>query len=142
MKKDVLISIRGIYQNEDDRDEIEIFTTGQYYRRGGSYYICYDESEATGFEGSRTTMKVEREGKVTLQRSGAANSQLIVEPGVRHQCSYDVGYGNLMIGVSGARIKSSLTDSGGNLEIKYSLDINTLLTSENEMYVNVKESAN
>lgn len=142
MKKDVLINIRGVYRNDDDSDVIEIFTTGKYYKRGGSYYISYDESEATGFNGSRTTLKVDQEDKVTLQRSGTASSQLIVEPGVRHQCHYDVGFGDLMIGVSGGQIKSSLTDAGGNLEIKYSLDVNTMLASENEMYVNVKESAN
>lgn len=142
MKKDVLISIKGVYQTGEDNDEIEIFTTGEYYRKNDSYYICYDESEATGFSGSRTTLKVEQESKVTLERTGTASSQLIVEPGVRHQCNYDVGYGNMTIGVSGGHIKSSLTETGGNLVIKYSLDINTLLASENEMYVNVKESGN
>jgi len=139
MKKDVLINIKGVYANEDDRDVIEIFTTGQYYKKNGDYYISYDETEATGFEGSRTTLKVERE-KVTLERKGAANSQLIVEQGVRHQCYYDMGFGDLMIGVSGNRIKSSLTDAGGNLEFKYSLDVNSMLASENEMYINVQES--
>lgn len=139
MKKDVLINIKGIYKNEEDSDVIELFTTGHYYKKNGHYYISYEESEATGFEGSRTTLKVEQEDRVTLQRTGTARTQLIVERGVRHQCHYNVGSGDLMIGVVGNRIKSSLNDSGGNLEFKYSMDINSLLTSENEMYINVKE---
>lgn len=141
MKKDVLISIKGVYTAEDDKDVIELFTTGQYYKKNGDYFICYDETEATGFEGSKTTLQIGAE-RVVLQRTGTANSQLIVEQGVRHQCHYDIGYGDMMIGVSGSRIKSNLTDSGGNVEFKYSLDINSLLASENEMYVHVKESAN
>ena len=141
MKKDVLINIKGVYQNEDDRDVVEIFTTGSYSKKNGSYYISYEESEATGFEGSRTTLKVDQEAKVTMQRSGNARAQLIIESGVRHQCHYDVGYGDLMIGVVGGRIKSNLDDSGGNLEFKYSLDVNSLLASENEMYIHIKESA-
>ena len=140
MKKDVLTNIKGIYANDEDRDEIEIFTIGEYYQKDGDYYICYEESESTGFEGSRTTLRVEQEERVTLRRCGAANSQLIVEQGVRHQCYYDMGFGDLMIGVSGNRIKSSLTDAGGNLEFKYSLDVNSMLASENEMYINVQES--
>lgn len=140
MKKDVLISIKGVYQNEEDCDVVEIFTTGSYRRKNGSYYISYEESEATGFEGSRTTLKVDKE-KVTLLRSGSARAQLIVESGVRHQCHYDIGCGDLMVGVVGGRIRSSLTDSGGNLEFKYSLDINSLLASENEMFIHIKESA-
>lgn len=143
MKKDVLISIRGVYANEDDRDEIELFTTGTYYKRNGSYYICYDETEATGFEGSKTTLRVDSQDKVTLKRSGKSAAQLIVERGVRHQCHYDVGeLGEMMIGVSGGSIKSSLSDKGGDLEFKYSLDVNSMLASENEMYVNVKECKN
>ncbi|MCL2579142.1 MAG: DUF1934 domain-containing protein [Oscillospiraceae bacterium] len=138
MKKDVLISIKGVYNSEDDRDVIELFTTGQYYKRKGCYYICYEESEATGFEGSTTTLKVEEEKMVTLERTGSANSQLIVERGVRHQCHYDVGCGDLLVGVLGSKIKSSLTDKGGNLEIKYSLDFNSMYSSENEMYIHIK----
>ena len=46
-----------------------------------------------------------------------------------------------MIGVSGDRIVSDLTDSGGNLEFAYSLDVNTLLASENAVYINVREQA-
>lgn len=140
MKKDVLISIKGIYTVDDDQDVVELFTTGQYYKKNGDYYIAYEETEATGFEGSRTTLRVERE-RVTLERRGSSNSQLIVEQGVRHQCHYDMGFGDMMIGVIGRRVKSSLDDSGGNLSFHYALDVNSMTASENEMYINVRESA-
>lgn len=139
MKKDVLIEIKGVYKQDDDEDQIEMFTTGSYYKRGGNYYIAYDESEATGFEGVRTVVKVEDSDRVTLKRSGRAKSQLIIERGVRHQCHYDTGLGSMMIGVSGDRIVSGLSDSGGALEFAYSLDVNTLLASENSVYINVRE---
>lgn len=66
MKKDVIIEIRGVYRQEGDEDEIELFTTGSYYKRNGNYFIAYDESEATGFEGTRTLLKVESNDRVTL----------------------------------------------------------------------------
>jgi len=141
MKKDVLISIKGVFNSDNDQDVVELLTTGQYYKRKGCYYISYEESQATGFEGCTTTLKVEQEKMVTLKRSGTANSQLIVEQGVRHQCHYDVGSGDLLVGVLGSRIKNSLTDNGGDLEFKYSLDINSMYASVNEMYINIKESA-
>lgn len=140
MKKEVLISIKGVYDSADDHDVIELFTTGTYYKKNGRYYICYDETEATGFMGSKTTLTVDQQDKVTLERSGSTRSQLIVERGVRHQCHYDMGFGDLTIGVSGSSIKSDLGDRGGNLEVKYSLDVNSMLASENAMYVNVKEN--
>ena len=120
MKKDVLIEIKGVYKQEGDEDEIELFTTGSYYKRNGNYYIAYDESEATGFDGTHTVLKVEQSDKVTLLRTGTAKSQLIVERGVRHQCHYDTGYGAMTIGVSGDRVVSHLDDHGGALEFAYS----------------------
>ena len=141
MKKDVLIAIICVYKQEGDEDEIELFTTGSYYKRNGNYYIAYDESEATGFDGTHTVLKVEQSDKVTLLRTGTAKSQLIVERGVRHQCHYDTGYGPMMIGVSGDRVVSELGDHGGRLEFAYSLDVNTLLASENAVYINVREQA-
>jgi len=142
MKKNVLISIKGVYcTGEESPEVIELFTTGQYYKKKGSYYISYEESEATGYEGCRTTVSVEGDGKVTVERSGKSASQLIVQKGIRHQCRYNLGYGDMTIGVSGASVKSSLSDRGGNLEFKYSLDINSLLASENEMYIHIHEPA-
>lgn len=142
MKKEVLIDIKGIYNQDGEEDAIELFTTGSYYKRNGCYCISYEESEMTGFEGTHTLVQVEDGGKkVTLQRTGTSKSQLIIERGVRHQCHYDTGAGGaMMIGVSGDRIVSDLGSAGGKLEFSYSLDINTLLASENTVYINVRES--
>lgn len=136
MKKDVLINIKGVRTVDDDQDVIELFTTGQYYQENNEYYICYTETEATGFEGSQTTLRVQPD-TITLERTGTANTQLIIQQGVRHQCHYDTGFGDMMIGVYGSRIKSTLTEQGGNLSFSYSLDVNSLLASENEMHVNI-----
>lgn len=139
MKKDVYISIRGIQAVDGDRDVTELFTQGRFYRRNNSYYITYDDSEATGYEGCKTTLKVEGSRKVTLTRSGASRSQLIVEQGERNIGHYGTIAGEMIIGVSTKLVRSSLTDSGGDLRFSYSLDVNSSLISENEVYINVKE---
>ena len=139
MKKEVLFKIKGVYRQNGEEDEVELLTTGSYYKRNGHYYIAYDESEATGFEGTRTILKVENDDRVTMIRSGATKSQLIVDRGMRHQCHYDTGFGAMTIGVWGDRIVSSLDDHGGDLEFSYSLDINAFLASENMVYVSVQE---
>ena len=103
MKKDVLIDIKGIYRQDGEQDQVELVTTGSYYKRNGDYYIAYDESEMTGFDGTHTVLRVE--------------------------------------GVSGDRVFSDLDDHGGKLQFSYSLDVNTSLASENEVFINVRESA-
>ena len=110
-----------------------------YQEENGSYHIIYDESSATGYEGSTTTLMVE-DNMVTMIRIGdSVSTHLIVQNGVRHQCIYDVGFGEMHIGVNGREVKSTLDSKGGDLVLKYSLDVNSVLASENEMFINVKE---
>ena len=141
MKKDVLIKITGVQKADGDSDRVELLTTGSFYKKDDSYYILYDESEATGFDGSHTVLKYdEARRRVTMTRSGATHSQLIIEEGCRHQCNYDTGYGSLIIGVSCDRLTSHLTEEGGEIAFGYSLDVNTALTSENQVHVQVAPS--
>jgi uncharacterized beta-barrel protein YwiB (DUF1934 family) len=141
MHKDVLISIKGTVISEgSDPDVIELVTAGKYYVKDGSYFISYRESEATGLEGVTTTLKVSGQDSVTLIRNGSARSRLILEKGRRHLCQYDTGYGPLMVGVSGTRIKSTLGELGGELDFYYTLDVNSSLLSENQVSVQVRES--
>ncbi|HEX3025876.1 MAG TPA: DUF1934 domain-containing protein [Clostridia bacterium] len=141
MAKDVLINIKGTVISENSPpDIIELTTAGRYSSKDGNYYISYKESEATGLEGITTTLKVEGESSVTLMRNGAATSRLVLEKGRRHLCHYDTGYGQLMVGVSGCKIKSQLSDLGGDLAFFYTLDINSSLISQNEVFITVKEA--
>lgn len=139
MKKDVFITVQGFQTVEGEQDQVELMTTGRFYRKDGLYYLTYEETEATGFAGCRTTLKVGPGRKVTMTRFGANRSQLIVEDGVRHQCSYDTGYGSITIGVMGSHFASQLTDQGGSLEFGYSLDIDTCVASENRVCIQVQE---
>ena len=79
MKKDVLITIKGTQKVGGESDVIEMMTTGRFYRKNKLYYISYEETEATGYEGCRTTLKVGPNDKVTMTRFGPSRSQLIVE---------------------------------------------------------------
>ncbi len=138
MKKDVFISIKGFHNSDGEVDSVELLTCGRFYRQKDRYYLSYDESETTGYEGCRTTLCVDK-NRVTVRRSGAANAHLVVENNIRHQCSYDTGFGPIMVGVSGGGVRSTLSDQGGELEFSYSMDINTVLSSENRVVVHIKE---
>lgn len=143
MKKDAAIEIKGIYRQDGDEEKMDFFTVGTYYKRKGKYYIAYDETEMTGMKGTHTVVTVEdgthgERASVTLRRTGSCEGQLIVESGVRHQCLYDTDAGALTMGVSGDLVESGLTDDGGNVKFSYSLDINTLLASENTISIHVR----
>lgn len=138
MKKNVLIQIKGVQQIEDDKDVTELFTQGLLYKKNDNYYITYDESETTGYEGSKTTLKVEGTDKVTLLRSGAVKSHLIIENGTRNVGHYGTNEGSLMVGVYTKQMESNLNEDGGDIYFRYALDINSSLISENEVFINIK----
>ena len=141
MKKDVLITVKGTQKVAGDEDTIEMMTTGRFYRKNQLYYISYEETEATGYAGCRTTLKIGPKDKVTMTRFGPSRSQLIVEQNVRHQCQYDTGYGAMTIGVMGSVFESTLGEHGGQLTFGYTLDIETTVASENTVEITVKELA-
>ena len=140
MRKDVIIQINGCPKYDDaDGVVIELKTAGRLYRKNGSYYIMYKESELTGMEGITTTLKVE-DKRVTLMRNGMYPTQMIFEKGQRHFGIYNTEFGSLTIAVSARDVRNSMTDSGGDLFIDYSIEVDHVLTGENLFKIQVKEA--
>ena len=141
MKKEVSITIKSVINSAEGNDEIELFTKGSYYIKNGSFYISYLESQTTGFDGYRTTLKVEGEDKVTMLRSGDSKSELVIEKDKRHLCHYGLPEGDLFLGVSADKIESTLDESGGELRFSYSLDINSAILNTMDVHINVKNTS-
>ena len=140
MRKDVMIFIKGIQSIDGDSDTVELFTKGRYYKRDNARYLSYEELEEGDTEPTiKTLMKIEGTDRVTITRSGKRRSQLVVENGQRHQCLYDNGYCDWVMGIQGSKIENGLEDNGGVLNFKYSMDINAMLSSEHEVNIVVKE---
>ena len=141
MTENVIISIKGkqLYA-EASPDEMELVTSGVLKRdsRGG-YTVSYQESELTGLEGTTTKLHIDG-GKVTLLREGNINSQMVFEEGTRHLSMYETPYGALSIGVNTRRMRSTLDDAGGDLEIDYAIEIDNLLAGQNLFRMNVKKN--
>ena len=141
MTENVIISIKGkqLYA-ESSPDEIELVTAGTLKRdsRGG-FTVSYQESELTGLEGTTTKLHIHG-GKVTLLREGNINSQMVFEEGRRHLSMYETPYGELSIGVNTRRMRSTLGEAGGDLEIDYAIEIDNLLAGQNLFRMNVKKN--
>lgn len=143
MQENYLISIVGLQKVDGETGEIKLTTLGSYITKGTNRFIVYKEYDAENNNAARTSiLKVESENKVTLMRGGSENTRLILEKGKRHLCQYNTGYGNLMVGIYTNEVDCKLSDSGGTLEINYTLDINANLSSINELYITVKEAEN
>ena len=140
MKKDVIISIRGLQESQGEAaDPITLVTSGRYYRKNGLYYISYDETELTGLEGTRTTLRVKPD-YVKLVRTGLYPSELVFELGKRHVSLYHTDYGDLSIVVSTQSIQSTLTDDGGDLDVKYAVEVANTPVGINHLNLNIKNA--
>ncbi|OUN25512.1 DUF1934 domain-containing protein [Pseudoflavonifractor sp. An85] len=140
MTDNVIISIKGkqLYA-ESGPDEMELVTAGVLRREGeGRYTISYQESELTGLEGTTTVVQVDG-GRVTLLREGSINSQMVFEEGERHLSMYETPYGSLSIGIVTRRMRSTLGEAGGDLEIDYAIEIDHLVAGQNMFRMNVKK---
>lgn len=131
------ISIKGRQQYEEDSGEITLSTMGSYTQRGGVRFIAYKEYDEDDPRVCHTSvLKIEKD-RVTMMRSGGA-TRLILEKGKRHRCAYDTGFGTMTVGVFTSQLSSSLGEQGGTLDIKYTLDIDSNLSSKNHLTVEVK----
>jgi len=123
MEEKYLITIKGTMEQDGKSDTVELMTRGSLVHKDSAYYIIYKETEATGYEGCTTTVKVAEDArKVSMLRFGKVPSQLIIEKGTRHLCHYETGYGAISLGVAADVIEHALTEEGGKLKFSYTLD--------------------
>ena len=140
MQENFLISIKGRQRVNGETGEVEVTTLGSYVQRGGSRYIVYRDYASEDDRAPRTSiLKVEGNSRLTLMRKGGDNTRLILENGKRHLCRYDTDFGNLTVGIFTSRLVSKLNDTGGSLDISYTLDVNSALSSINELSITIKE---
>lgn len=140
MSKDVSIKIKTIQSADGDPDVVELFTCGRLskLKEENGYHIVYDESEISGFEGCRVALDI-TDDSVKMSRTGKTESTLFIEKGKKHHGHYGTPYGDFMIGVNTNELKNEITDHGGNLYMKYTIDVNSDFFSENEVFVNITE---
>lgn len=98
MKKiPVMLTIRGEqHYRGQEPDMVELMTEGELEETPEGWRICYLESDLTGLEGATTTFDI-RPGYVVLSRTGAVQSQMVFQEGVRHESLYQLDIGALMV---------------------------------------------
>jgi uncharacterized beta-barrel protein YwiB (DUF1934 family) len=140
MIKDVVISIKGLQGLDGDSDTVELTTDGQMGIKDGQYYLTYEEGQLLD-SGDRvkTQLFIKNNDSVVLQRSGSIKSRMVIVKGERNTCYYTTPVGELVIGIFGEEIEHSLTEKGGKLKLKYTIDSNLQIVSRNEVNISVRE---
>ena len=139
MEKDVIISIRGLQNQAEtgEEDNFELITAGRLRRYDGTYTLEYDETDLTGMKGTKTAFEIAPE-RIILVRTGFVNSQMVFEQGRRHLSLYELAEGSLSVGVTTRKLRVDMGDNGGELELRYGLEIDQALIGENAVHLTVK----
>jgi len=137
-KQDVSMKLVSSQSDGDKKESTELLSRAIYEKTPSGYKLTYDESEATGYEGSTTTIELFEGKKVVMCRTGSVSSNLIVELGTKHHCVYGTPYGEFMVGVNAKSIDSELDEKGGKLDFKYVIDVNSSYVGDFDVYIEVK----
>lgn len=133
-----LIKITGTQTADGEQDVIELTTNGTLQRKESGWLLTYNETEATGMEGTVTTLDI-MPGKLNLMRSGSHPSMLILEKNRRHHCNYNTPYGTFDLGTYTSELLYDLGDSGGEVEFSYTLGFNGGVSSAHTVHITVQE---
>ncbi len=139
MKKTQLISLLSTQVQDDEKTESELFTNAEISCTKNYSTITYEDTEATGFEGSVTTVKVNGNKEASVIRTGTSNSLLLLEKGKKSYCQYGTPFGMFQIGVYTHAIENTLSENG-RLYLKYTLDINASKLSDNEITITIQNT--
>ena len=139
MEKPVIISIKSTQNMDGQEDTIELVTQGVLrHSEEEGFALVYPESELTGLEGTTTTFRIGKD-RITLHREGTLRSDMIFQEGQRHFSTYETPYGGLILGVDTHRARSDIGRSGGDLEIRYALEVDNEKVGENFFEIHVQE---
>ena len=140
-ERPVLLTIRSeqCYAGMDP-DSIELVTEGTLSVTGeGTILLSYQESELTGMEGTTTTFTIQGP-QVILSRTGKINSQMVFEEGRQHTSLYETPFGELAIDIQTSRLRHSLTERGGLMDLRYSISVDHSVAGRNAFKIRVRPS--
>ncbi|HIR52442.1 MAG TPA: DUF1934 domain-containing protein [Candidatus Onthovicinus excrementipullorum] len=137
MKHEVFITIRGEQLVDGQADHVEMAAKGTLEELEDGYAVSYVERDGP-LEGAVTRLKV-TSGRMEMLRTGDYASEMVLERGRRHMCSYSTPYGDLLLGVFAERVDHRIKDGCGRIDIAYTLDSNERLASRNKLHIQIKK---
>ncbi len=125
MTKEVLIGITGLQFDgtEDGGEEIKSIHPGEYYKKGNTHYVMFEESDDGIPDAVKNLLKV-KENEVCMTKKGLINVNMVFEKGKKSMTSYHTPYGNLMMAMDTKTIEVKEEEDFLFAEIEYGLEVN------------------
>lgn len=107
-----------------EADIVEINSLGVFNDDGERVSVSYEETEATGMEGSATSVSFLKKDPsiVTMTRDGIVSATLVFEEGKRHHCIYKTPFMPFEVCVCTKKVVNRLQEDG-SLDLDYVVEI-------------------
>lgn len=109
----------------EEPDEIELFTEGEYrYQNGAAYYI-YEETEISGLDGVKTTIKIKNK-EASILRKGPFRTKLELIEKKTTSAKYETPYGPMDIEIYTYSIDSNIDEKTGCGTVRFEYYLNMM----------------
>jgi uncharacterized beta-barrel protein YwiB (DUF1934 family) len=136
--KDITLKIVGKQEFDGMEEEnVEFITDGRLYKHNGDAVIVYDETEVTGIDGCKTTIRV-KENAVKMRRNGLG-TELYFEAGKRFNGMYHTPYGPVGIEVLTDYVKNDFDVASGRglIDIGYQISLEGIAEGRNRITIRI-----
>lgn len=109
----------------EQAEPIKLMSIGklQYDDKRDEWTVSYDESEATGMEGTKTSLRLTRSGNILFSRSGSIQMKVLFESGNHYQSQMETPYGLIDVSIMTNEARGQLSERGGEIVLAYSLNL-------------------
>lgn len=138
MTKEILLSLKGlqIENPQEEGEEVETITPGEYYQRNGSHYVIYDEI-TEGFQDVTKNMIKFRDSMLEVSKKGLFNVHMIFEEKKKNMTSYTTPYGNILIGIDTRFVRIEEEEDRIRVNVDYVLEANYQYLADCRIEMNV-----
>lgn len=137
--KAVLVTVKSVQRDTNGEDTvIELVSQGKYYEKSGVKYIIYDETEVTGLEGVRTTIKLYPQS-VVLLRNGKVHMRHQYVLDQTQEALYETPMGSLKLAVKTHEMDINVQDGVGYVHLGYDISVAGEWQYYNQLKIKLQE---
>lgn len=139
--KEVVLTIRASQQksDEEEADVIHLTTIGILHMLEEGFKLEYEDSSLSEMKGTKTMLEMQ-DGAIALERNGDYAMQWHFRKGRRFEGEYETPFGRLHMGLFPLDVRYDLKTSGGEVHLRYELDMNGSPVGLNELHIMVREN--
>jgi uncharacterized beta-barrel protein YwiB (DUF1934 family) len=124
-------------ENDNDKETIEVHTTGEFVQKGKTIYLRYEEEHELGFV--KTTVKI-AQNEVVVMRSGAVTMKQRFKQGAVNLTDYGTPFGKLQLETTTKSLSIDTSELEGKLVILYDLQIDVKEKHVHKLMMTYKEA--